>query len=251
MGRCVSPCLGDLDPNAYRRQLDLALAHFERPGAGRGADRRARPAHEPRPRASSATSAPPRCGGAADRLAWVLERLEGVLRATHAAPRLVLARHPAKERFDAFWVVRGRLVDWGPLPGPSELAERTERALDRRAAGARSVPVDEVDEVRIVSAWVAEHEPAELPLDPAPRRARCSSSPPASWRACRRLEPAGSARLGDRPLGGLEADLRVGAVAERLRLRPAAAAQAIVLPRWPRSYSLSSASISLTGPVTL
>ena len=34
MGRCVSPCLGDLDPNAYRRQLDMALAHFERPGAG-------------------------------------------------------------------------------------------------------------------------------------------------------------------------------------------------------------------------
>src|SRR6185295_20367415 len=34
MGRCLSPCLGDLDPNAYRRQLDLALAHFEEPGAG-------------------------------------------------------------------------------------------------------------------------------------------------------------------------------------------------------------------------
>src|SRR3954451_16715931 len=34
MGRCVSPCLGDLDPNAYRRQLDLALAHFEEPGVG-------------------------------------------------------------------------------------------------------------------------------------------------------------------------------------------------------------------------
>ena len=34
MGRCVSPCLGDLDPNAYRRQLDAALAHFETPGAG-------------------------------------------------------------------------------------------------------------------------------------------------------------------------------------------------------------------------
>ena len=34
MGRCVSPCLGDLDPNAYRRQLDAALAHFDTPGAG-------------------------------------------------------------------------------------------------------------------------------------------------------------------------------------------------------------------------
>ena len=34
MGRCVSPCLGDLDPNAYRRQLDLALALFEGPATG-------------------------------------------------------------------------------------------------------------------------------------------------------------------------------------------------------------------------
>ena len=74
-----------------------------------------------------------------ERLAWVLERLEGVLRATHAAPRLVLARHPVKERFDAFWIVRGRLVDWGPLPGQSELVERTEAAL-ARPPGARVVP---------------------------------------------------------------------------------------------------------------
>ncbi|MFL5782256.1 MAG: exonuclease domain-containing protein, partial [Thermoleophilaceae bacterium] len=28
MGRCLSPCLGDLDPNLYRRRLDQALAPF-------------------------------------------------------------------------------------------------------------------------------------------------------------------------------------------------------------------------------
>ena len=28
MGRCLSPCLGDLDPNLYRRRLDAALALF-------------------------------------------------------------------------------------------------------------------------------------------------------------------------------------------------------------------------------
>ena len=28
MGRCLSPCLGDLDPNLYRRRLDAALAAF-------------------------------------------------------------------------------------------------------------------------------------------------------------------------------------------------------------------------------
>jgi DNA polymerase-3 subunit epsilon len=173
MGRCVSPCLGDLDPNAYRRQLDLALSHFERPGAGAALiaelDRRmTEAAGEQRFERAAALRR------RRDRLAWVLERLEGVLRATHASPRLVLARHPVKERFDAFWLVRGRLVDWGPLPGPSELADRTQSALDR-PPGRTVVPAEEVDEVRIVAGWVAEHEPAELPLDPAPDAGRLLS----------------------------------------------------------------------------
>jgi DNA polymerase III subunit epsilon len=166
MGRCVSPCLGDLDPNAYRRQLDLALSHFERPGAGEALieeiDRRIAEASA-ETRYERAAALLRRRG----RLAWVLERLDGVLRATHAAPRLVVARHPVKERFDAFWLVRGRLVDWGPLPGPSELLERTERALDH-PPGRMVVPADEVDEVRIVAGWVADHEPLELALDPRP-----------------------------------------------------------------------------------
>jgi hypothetical protein len=102
-----------------------------------------------------------------ERLAWVLERLDGMLRATHSAPRLVLAQHPVKERFDAFWIVQGRLVDWGPLPGPTELAERTEAALSRRP-GRAVIPADEIDEIRIVASWVAEHEPPALTLDPAP-----------------------------------------------------------------------------------
>jgi DNA polymerase III subunit epsilon len=166
MGRCVSPCLGDLDPNAYRRQLDAALAHFDEPGAGERLlnelDRRMRVAAAER-RYERAAALLRRRG----RLAWVLERLEGVLRATHAAPRLVLARHPVKERFDAFWIVQGRLVDWGPLPGPSELLKRTEAALARRP-GRAVVSVDEVDELRIVAGWIAEHEPGELALDPPP-----------------------------------------------------------------------------------
>jgi DNA polymerase III subunit epsilon len=166
MGRCVSPCLGDLDPNAYRRQVDLALAHFERPGAGEALiaeiDRRMLEASQEHRYERAAALLRRR-----ERLAWVLERLEGVLRATHAAPRLVIAKHPVKERHDAFWLVRGRLVDWGPLPGHSELVERTRAAL-ARPAGRSVVPVDEVDEIRIVASWVADHEPPELPLDPAP-----------------------------------------------------------------------------------
>ena len=79
----------------------------------------------------------------------------------------MLAQHPVKERFDAFWIVQGRLVDWGPLPGSSELAERTEAAL-ARPAGRTVVPVEEVDELRIVAGWVADHEPPTLGLAPPP-----------------------------------------------------------------------------------
>jgi DNA polymerase-3 subunit epsilon len=166
MGRCVSPCLGDLDPNAYRRQLDLALGHFERPGAGEAL-------LEELDSHMSDAAADRRYERAAallrrrERLAWVLDRLEGVLRATHAAPRLILAQHPAKERFDVLWLVQGRLVDWGPLPGHSELVERTQAAL-ARPPGRTVVPADEVDEVRIVASWIADNEPPQLPLDPAP-----------------------------------------------------------------------------------
>jgi DNA polymerase III subunit epsilon len=164
MGRCCSPCLGDLDPNAYRRQVDAALSLFEEPGGGgrllAELDRRMRAAADDRRYERAAALLRRR-----ERLASLLERLEGILRALHAAPRLVLGKHPVKERFDAFWIVHGRLADWGPLPGASELAERTGRALERRRA---PIPADEADEVRIVSAWTAEHQPPELPLDPAP-----------------------------------------------------------------------------------
>jgi DNA polymerase-3 subunit epsilon len=166
MGRCVSPCLGDLDPNAYRRQVDLALAPFETPGAGeallREIDTRMREASDDHRYERAAALLRRR-----ERLAWVLERLEGVLRATHTAPRLVLAKHPVKERYDAFWLVRGRLVDWGALPSHEELVERTEAAL-ARPPGRAVVPVDEVDEIRIVASWVADGELAELALEPAP-----------------------------------------------------------------------------------
>jgi DNA polymerase III subunit epsilon len=168
MERCCSPCLGDLDPNAYRRQLDAALAPFDGPDGGElllaEIDRQMRSAAAERRYERAAALLRRR-----ERLSWLLERLEGLLRATHAAPRLVLARHPVKERFDAFWIVRGRVADWGPLPGPSELVERTRAALQRaRDRRPPPLPAPEVDEVRIVWAWLAEHEPPALDLDPAP-----------------------------------------------------------------------------------
>ena len=167
MGRCTSPCLGDLDPNAYRRRLDEALGLFD--GSG-GAEERLLGELDVRMRAASEArryeAAEALCRRR-ERLAGVLGRLEGVLRATHAQSRLVIARHPVDERHDAFWIVRGRVADWGPLPPLHELTKRTREIAARRASSA-VVPKEEVDEVRIVAGWLAAHDARELPLDELP-----------------------------------------------------------------------------------
>jgi hypothetical protein len=83
----------------------------------------------------------------------------------HARPRVVLAPHPTEDREDAFWIVDGRVVDWGPRPSEGEMQARSLRALARRRPAEHApVPPDEVDEVRIVAAWLAEHEPEAIPL---------------------------------------------------------------------------------------
>jgi len=98
-----------------------------------------------------------------ERLEALLGRLGGVLRAAHAGARLVLAPHPsATGRLDAFWLVGGRVVDWGTLPeSTAEVHARTNEAL--RAVGAQLRP-EEVDEVRLVGAWLAGHEVRSLEL---------------------------------------------------------------------------------------
>jgi DNA polymerase-3 subunit epsilon len=172
MGRCLSPCLGDLDPNLYRRRLDTALGLF----AGRGDSGRRLMAHvhaqmreaAVQQRYERAASLRRRAG----RLGVILDRLEGVLEATHVRPRLVVAEHSAEAAFDVFWLVGGRLVDWGPLPDGEELLRRTQLALTRGGRvgelGAH-VPPDEVDEVRILGTYLASHpEVPQLDLEPAP-----------------------------------------------------------------------------------
>ena len=164
MGRCCSPCLGDLDPNAYRRQVDAALALFDGSETAEelllsDLDRRIAQASGSRHYESAAALSRRR-----ERLAELLDRLGGVLRAVHADPRLVLAPHPTKKRFDAFWIIGGRVADWGPVPPLEELQARTASALGEPLGRGGTVPAEEIDELRIVSSWVAEHEPPQLSL---------------------------------------------------------------------------------------
>ena len=162
MGRCLSPCLGDLDPNLYRRRLDEALRLFVD-----GADGRARLlSHvEDQMRAASEQQQYERAAWLRRRLRRldvILERLGGALEATHARARLLLAAHPVEhERQDAFWLVGGRLVDWGEAPADSHaLDEQTQAALTRGGRAGElgaHVPPDEIDELRIVSNYLASH----------------------------------------------------------------------------------------------
>jgi DNA polymerase-3 subunit epsilon len=169
MGRCCSPCLGDLDPNAYRRQVEKALAVFWSADARTGLlaelDEQMRVAS--RSQLYERAAALVRRKERLDRLLW---RTEGMLEAMHARPRLVLASHPSKPLWDAFWVVGGRVADWGALPSdPAEIASRTRLAMSAAVRSARpgspaSVPPAEVDEVRIVASWVARNEPPALEI---------------------------------------------------------------------------------------
>ena len=167
MGRCLSPCLGDLDPNLYRRRLDAALALFEGTDDGRQAlldhvevqmgEAAARRHYE---RAEVLRRRH-------ERMSALLGRLGGVLAATHARSRLVVAAHPVKPRYDAFWIVAGRVVDWGPLERNAGEAAARAVSCDERSASRASVPADEIDEIRIVSAWLAANDFAELSLEHA------------------------------------------------------------------------------------
>jgi DNA polymerase-3 subunit epsilon len=168
MGRCLSPCLNDLDPNVYRERLDAALRLFV--GREGGAELLAR-VDEQMAEASGARRY--------ERAAWLqrrrtrleslLGRLGGVLRAIHTGARLVLAPHPeAAGRFDALWIAGGRVVDWGAVDG-TPLAPRSARAFIRAPAPGRLggwLPADAIPETRLVGAWIAANEPPVLELGP-------------------------------------------------------------------------------------
>src|SRR3954451_15875393 len=146
MGRCLSPCVGDLDPNAYRRRLDEVLALF----AGEGDGGRALLSHlDADMRRASSELQFERAGWLRRRrarLAVLLERLGGTPSATHARPRLVLASHPERACFDALWLVGGRVAAWEPQTAQTDVWFRTQAALrggDGRGPTATATP-DEV-----------------------------------------------------------------------------------------------------------
>jgi DNA polymerase-3 subunit epsilon len=176
MGRCMSPCLNDLDPNLYRRKLDEALGLFTGDGDG-GA---ALLAHiDAQMRAASAAEHFERAAWLRrrrERIATLVRALDGALQATHACPRLVLAPHPrGARRYDAFWIAEGRIADWDALDAVGDVHARTLAAL--RAAGVNRgpahLPGDAVAEARIAQTWLASRAavPA-LALAPAPDAAQ-------------------------------------------------------------------------------
>ena len=174
MGRCLSPCLGDLDPNAYRRRLDMALGLFTGRTDGRDAlmaevGRQIREAASALHFERAAWLARRRV-----RLEVLLDRIGGMLRAMHAMPSLVVAGSAAdggpgrrSDVPDVFWLVGGRLVRWGPVPSGGEMLSVTDALLTDAPAIGRGgvVASEEVDEVRIVAGWLSTHAGvAQVPL---------------------------------------------------------------------------------------
>ena len=134
MGRCLSPCLGDLDPNLYRERLEAALRLFEHDGGARcwrTSSAQIRAAVAP----SRPTSARRGCSGGAS--GWSRCSAASAARCAPRTPgaRLVLAPHPSDPaRADAFWIVGGRVVDWGPAPAGPRRARGAHATLALRSA---------------------------------------------------------------------------------------------------------------------
>ncbi|CAB4918613.1 unannotated protein [freshwater metagenome] len=168
MGRCLSPCLGDLDPNLYRRRLDDALGVLTARNP-----RRAILAHVDDQLAGAVAQAQ------FERATWLARRRERLevllarvgpgLARTADRPRLVLADGSGGDRWEVFWLVGGRVADWGPLPGIDELQARTATAL---RGTTRPLDAGEIAAARTAATWIAVNEPYALELGTPPSRAR-------------------------------------------------------------------------------
>jgi DNA polymerase-3 subunit epsilon len=167
MGRCLSPCLNDLDPNVYRERLEQALRLFVSQNGGAALlqriDAQMREASDAQNYERAAWLQRRR-----NRIEGLLNRLGPVLRAIHTGARLVLAPHPEANKYDAIWIAGGRVVDWGAVDG-SPLAPRSLRAFRHAPAPNKLggwLPADAIAEARLVGAWIAANEPPALELTP-------------------------------------------------------------------------------------
>lgn len=177
MGRCLSPCLHDLDPNAYRRRLDEALALLGGDGFVQAPGGKLLVHIEKQMREAAAAQQYERATWLrrrGERLRELFAKLGTAIEAMHARPRLVLAEHPDGGRADAVFLVGGRVVDWGEVHGAADLVARTRRALGLlpRPTEVPSLTVEEAAAARIAVSWSAREEPRELALRPAPDPAR-------------------------------------------------------------------------------
>ncbi|MCW3041609.1 MAG: hypothetical protein JWM31_3514 [Solirubrobacterales bacterium] len=173
MGRCLSPCLGDLDPNAYRGRLDEALSLFSgAQGGGEGllrhVDALVREAAQEQAFERAAWLRRRR-----ERLAVLLTRLGTAVAATHARPELVLGPSLPAGEADAVWLVGGRVARYEVVRGVEELRRGTAAVLaTSRPRGGRPMPVhltaEDAVRARIVATWCVAQEPPTLPLDPPP-----------------------------------------------------------------------------------
>ena len=157
MGRCLSPCLNDLDPNLYRARLDAALGLF----SGEGDDGAALLAHvEGRMREAAAAQR-------YEQAAWLhrrLRRLEelcaslGALRRGDAGSRLVLAPSPEKLGVaDALWLVDGRVAGFAACV-------RSVEEVQAVLCSPQGPSCDDIAELRVVETWLATGEAAVLEL---------------------------------------------------------------------------------------
>jgi DNA polymerase-3 subunit epsilon len=173
MGRCLSPCLGDLDPNAYRRRLDAALALFSDTAGGPAAvlghvDALVAAAAEARAFERAAWLRRRR-----ERLAVLLERLGRAVHAAHARPELIVAPSLPTGQADAVWTVGGRIVRRAAVGSLAELQEGTDQVLaaGARVRGPQHLTREDVAQSRIVATWCVAQDPPRLALDPPPSKA--------------------------------------------------------------------------------
>ncbi|MEJ7781746.1 MAG: exonuclease domain-containing protein [Solirubrobacteraceae bacterium] len=158
MGRCLSPCLNDLDPNLYRARIDAALGLF----SGEYGDGSALLAYvEGRMREAAEAQRYEQAAWLRRRMARLEELCAGLgaLRCGAAGSRLVLAPSPEGLAVaDAVWLRDGRVAGFAAGVRSAEEVEAVLRSVPRGGGS------DDIAELRVVETWLATGEASVLAL---------------------------------------------------------------------------------------